>query len=74
MMIYRLAQNIEIQFWNMIIAVMEVEGPLMKTIRSVKRASRTKPSLIAVLILIWAAIGFVTGLIIGRVILLLQLL
>ena len=74
MTIYRLAQNLEIKFWNLIIPVMEEEGPLMKTIRSVKRVSREKHNLIAVLILIWAAIGFITGMIIGRVILLLQIL
>lgn len=74
MTIYRLAKNFEIRFWNVMIPVMEEEGPIMKTIHAMKRVSRGKPGLIALLVFIWAAIGFVSGMIIGRVIVLFQLL
>jgi hypothetical protein len=74
MSIYRLAENFEIKFWNAIIPVMAEEGPLMKTIRSIKQISPSKPRNIALLILIWAAIGFVSGVILGRLILIFQIL
>jgi hypothetical protein len=74
MSIYRLAQSFEIKFWNAIIPVMAEEGPLMKTIQSIKQITPSKPRNIAVLILIWAAIGFVSGVILGRLIVMLQIL
>jgi hypothetical protein len=74
MSVYRLAQNLEIKFWNVIIPVMAEEGPLMKTIRSLKQITPTKSRNIALLILIWAAIGFISGVILGRMILIFQIL
>jgi len=74
MTIYHLAQTIEIKFWNVIIPIIEEEGPLMKTIHSIKRASRAKTGYIALLVFIWSAIGFVSGMIIGRVLWMLQFL
>lgn len=73
MTIYRLAQTIEIKFWNVIIPVMEEEGPLMEIINFMKHVFRTKQSQIAFLVLVWSAIGFITGMIIGRVLWILQL-
>jgi hypothetical protein len=74
MSIYRFAQNFEIKFWNAVIPVISEEGPLMKTIRSIKQIAPSKPRNIALLILIWAAIGFVSGVILGRLILIFQIL
>jgi hypothetical protein len=74
MTIYHITQTIEIKFWNAIIPVIEKEGILMKTIRSIKQISSEKAVRIAMLILIWAAVGFVSGMVIGRIILLLQIL
>jgi hypothetical protein len=74
MTIFHITQTIEIKFWNAIIPVIEKEGILMKTIRSIKQISSEKAVRIAMLILIWAAVGFVSGMVIGRIILLLQIL
>ena len=74
MTIYQLVQTIEIKFWNVIIPVIDEEGPLMKTIHSMKRVSRAKTGYIALLVLIWSAICFVSGMIIGRVLWMLQFL
>jgi hypothetical protein len=74
MTIYRLAQDLEIKFWNAIIPAMQKEGSLMKTIRTAKRFSQNKAVNIILLIIIWAAIGFVSGMIVGRVIWLFQIL
>ena len=73
MTINQLTQSIEIKFWNVIIPVIEEEGSLMKTLHSMKRVFRAKPSYIAFLVLVWSAIGFVTGMIIGRVLWILQI-
>jgi hypothetical protein len=74
MTINQMTQNMEIRFWTLIIPFMEEKGPLMKTIRAAKRVSHEKPGLIALLILVWAAIGFVSGIILGRIFMLLQIL
>jgi hypothetical protein len=74
MTINQLTQNLEIRLWSIIIPFIEENGPLMKTIRSAKRVSHDKPGLIALLILVWAAIGFVSGVILGRLFMLLQIL
>lgn len=74
MTINQLTQNLEIRLWSIIIPIIEENGPLMKTIRSAKRVSHDKPGLIALLILVWAAIGFVSGVILGRLFMLLQIL
>jgi hypothetical protein len=74
MSVYRLAQNLEIKFWKAVIPVMAEEGPLMKTIQSIKKFSPSKPRNIALLIMIWAAIGFVSGVILGRWIVIFQIL
>jgi hypothetical protein len=74
MSVYRLAQNLEIKFWKAVIPVMAEEGPLMKTIQSIKKFSPSKPRNIALLIMIWAAIGFVSGVILGRLIVIFQIL
>jgi hypothetical protein len=74
MTIYRLTQHIEIQFWNLVILLMEDEGPLMKTIRSINQTTGKSVINILLLILVWAAIGFISGMIIGRFILMFQLL
>ena len=74
MTIYRITQDIEIKFWNLVILLMEDEGPFMKTIHTVKKTTGKSVVNIFLLILIWAAIGFVSGMIIGRLILIFQLL
>lgn len=74
MTIYQITQGIEIKFWNVITPFMSEEGVLMKTIRAAKRQTERKPINTALLILIWAAIGFVSGMLIGRIIIILQLL
>lgn len=73
MTVDRFTQSLEIKFWNVIIPVIENEGLLMKGLQSMKRRFFTKQSQIAFLVLVWSAIGFVSGMIIGRVLWLLQI-
>lgn len=72
-MICRFTQAVEIKFWTAITPIMTDEGFLMKMMRATKQAIHNKALNIAVLILVWAAIGFVTGMIIGRLIFMFQL-
>jgi len=72
MTINRMAQDIEIKFWNAIIPVMTDEGILMKTFRVANKAVQGKIFNMVMLILIWAAIGFVSGMLIGRIIWMIQ--
>lgn len=74
MSIYHLTQTIEIKFWKLITPIMDEKGPLMKTLHNAQQAARTKLIHIALLVIVWAAIGFISGMLIGRVIWILQLL
>lgn len=73
-MICRIAQGIESKFWTAITPIMTDEGFIMKTVKATKQVFQNKALNIALLILVWAAIGFVSGMIIGRIIFILQLL
>lgn len=72
--INKIAQTLEINFWKLIIPIIQEEGPLMKTIRSIKKSPYSKLSYIAILIFLWAAIGLVSGIILGRLFVLFQIL
>ena len=70
----QMAQNTEIKIWNLILLIIQEEGPLMKTIHAINKSPYSKIRTIALLIIIWATIGFVSGIILGRLIYLFQLL
>jgi len=73
MTIYKLTQRFEIQFWNIILPIIEEKGPLMKLINSTQNTLRAKTTRIALLIFVWAGVGFVSGLIIGKLMMVLNL-
>ena len=73
MTIHQITQGIENKFWNLITPLMTDEGVLMKAIRATKQGVQDKRINIILLIFIWAAIGFVSGMLIGRVITILQI-
>lgn len=73
MTIYKLTQRFEIQFWNFILPIIEEKGPLMKLINSTQNTLRAKTTRIALLIFVWAGVGFVSGLIIGKLMMVLNL-
>jgi nitrate reductase NapE component len=64
----------EIKIWDMIIPFIEENGPLRTIIDRVKRVMRTRIIKFAVLIFIWAKVGFIFGLVLGRIIWMFQLL
>lgn len=74
MTIANIAQRLEIKIWNIMIPVMDEKGALMKVISIIKHVYQSKPGYLILLIFVWAKIGFVSGLIFGRIIGMLQLL
>jgi hypothetical protein len=68
MSIQRISQLVEIKFWGAVTPILESEGPVMKITKLFYRFIHTKAGYISILILLWSAIGFVAGMIIGRVI------
>jgi hypothetical protein len=73
MSIFKAVQKLEENFWNKFIQYMSSEGIIMKTLQKTKRIVYPQRRNILLLIFIWAAIGFVSGMLIGRLCVLLQL-
>ena len=74
MNIQQMTQRWEIKFWDLLTPIIAEEGPLMKKFHLIKINFRTKTAFLWLLGLVWAAVGFVSGMILGRVIDLLQFL
>jgi hypothetical protein len=74
MAMMKVIQMLEVNFWELFILTFQEEGPIMKLISSLKRMMRTKAGYLAILIIVWSGIGFLIGLVLGRVIWMLQLL
>lgn len=74
MTIHKLAQNFEMKFWDLVIPFMADEGPVMKSINVIKDLIRSRESFMTLLLLVWAAVGFVSGLVLGRLIELIHIL
>ncbi len=68
MSINKITRKVEIKFWDAITPILEKEGPLMKMTQLFYRFIHKKSGYICFLILLWGAIGFVSGLIFGRII------
>lgn len=64
----KIAQKFEVKFWELITPIMSNKGPLMKVKAFFYRTLHSKPGYLIVLMVVWGAVGFVAGLLIGRVI------
>jgi len=72
MTIYKLKQQFEIKFWDILIPMMEEEGPLMKMTQWLSSFIHTKTGYLLLLIFIFSALGFAIGLNLGRMFWMLQ--
>ena len=61
------SNSFELKFWTMVIRLMEEDGILMKTAGLIKRVVHTKAGLLIFLFFVLSMIGFLSGLILGRV-------
>jgi hypothetical protein len=62
----KLTKTIEIKFWDTITPLMDAKGPIMKTRKYLYKTIHTKVGFLFLLILVWGSVGFVSGLLIGR--------
>lgn len=66
------SNSFELKFWTMVIRLMEEDGILMKTTGLIKRVVHTKAGLLIFLFFVLSIVGFLSGLILGRVFLFFQ--
>jgi len=72
MALLRLSNFFEIQFWTILIRLMEEDGLIMHLTQGIKRLVHTKAGLMVFLFLVLSTIGFLSGLILGRLYLIIQ--
>lgn len=63
------AQKFEIKLWNLLIPVIESDGPIMKNLTSFKKILSNRLIYLVLLLFLWAKIGFIAGMVTGRLIL-----
>ena len=68
MNIKRLVRKIEVKFWDTVTPLMDENGPILKTKQTLNKTLHSKAGFLGLLILVWSAVGFTAGLVIGRVI------
>ena len=73
MSVNKFAQTIEMKFWNLLIPVMQDEGPLMKNLNLIKHSVDKKVLYLILLVFIWAKIGFAAGMLAGRLLWMMQI-
>jgi len=64
----RLIRKIEVKFWDTVTPLMDDNGPILKTKQVLNKTLHSKAGFLGMLILVWSAVGFTAGLVIGRVI------
>lgn len=73
MTIHKLAQNFEMKFWDIVTPFMADEGPIMKSTNFVKGVIQSRAGFLTLLLFVWAGVGFVSGLVLGRIIWMIQI-
>jgi hypothetical protein len=66
MTFHKLTKSIEIKFWDIVTPLMEEKGPIMKTRKFFYKTMHSRKGFFILLVLVWGAVGFVSGLLIGR--------
>ena len=72
-MLEGMTQRCEIRFWNMITPMMGEKGVLMKILTTLKKILKSRAGYLLFLFSTFAAIGFVSGMILGRIIWMVQI-
>jgi hypothetical protein len=73
MSLYEVTQICEIKFWNMVIPIMDKEGALMKIFRFIQKFLKSRVGYLLFLFTTFAAVGFLLGMVMGRVIWIVQI-
>lgn len=74
MSLLKIVLMLELNVWGLMILMFQEEGPIMRFVQWLKIVMQTKSGYLAVLLVVWSSIGFVGGLVIGRIIWMLQML
>jgi hypothetical protein len=61
------------KFWHFVIDMLDEDGPIVTFIQFFKRIMDTRIGSLALLIIVWASVGFIAGLIIGKLVSLIQI-
>ena len=72
MRIERIFQGYETRFWKVVTSMMGEKGILMKIVQIFQNILKSRVGYLILLGIIWAAIGFLSGMMLGRVIYLVQ--
>ena len=64
----RLVRKIEMKFWDTVTPLMDSTGPILKSKQFLYKTIHSKAGFMGMLVLVWSAVGFVSGLVIGKVI------
>jgi hypothetical protein len=64
----RLIRKMEVKFWDTVTPLMDDNGPILKTKKVLNKTIHSKTGFLGILILVWSAVGFTAGLLIGKVI------
>lgn len=64
----RIIRKIELKFWDTVTPLMDSNGPILKSKQVVYKTLHSKAGFMGTLVLVWSAVGFVSGLLIGKII------
>lgn len=64
----RLIRKMEVKFWDTVTPLMDKNGPILKTRKVLSKTIHSKAGFLGILILVWSAVGFTAGLLIGKLI------
>jgi len=72
MHIEKFIQSYETRFWKVVTPMMGEKGILMKILQFFQKMLKSRAGYLILLSIIWAAVGFLSGMVLGRVIYLVQ--
>lgn len=64
----KITKRAEIKFWDAITPIMAVGGPILRIRKAIYHVLHTKPGFVIILAVLWGAVGFLSGLLIGKVV------
>ena len=67
MTLEKVIHSIENKFWGVAIKIMKEDGMLLKGIRWMSGVTHSKAGFYGLCLVVWAAVGFVLGLVLGKI-------
>lgn len=64
----KITKRAEIKFWDAITPIMADGGPILRIRKAIYHVLHTKPGFVIILAVLWGAVGFLSGLLIGKVV------